>query len=515
MRNTIRFYMWMILFLITIYIPAFSQGGYGGHLYPDSLTLVTVSGIAIVDSSMMYPMYFLDENNDDQADYQLNFGPYWYEPDSSNATRPNDGDAITITGGQYDTTMFSIPGIVVYEINGEFWRDPYDPFWNGMGYHTHTGGHHQGSCNGFAFGWMHDTLQPVSVSGTALVDTTFAMELYFLDENGDNVPDYSLNFGPPWYQPVSGATRPNDGEQISIVGGRLDHPTLPMIIVYEINGLVWRDSTQIGPHFGGGWIHRNMSQSSQFHTPFDPQDWMQVNPGWYQMGGGHHGGMMPDSLFCQILELYPENIPFVSGIQIFAGYEIGMFAGNGTNTMWQGGTCGGHMNFGSNSNFQMHYNDIQLQGYNIDETTIQAKYWDDQASSWITLSNTVIDPSNNTVTFSTEEIGNFIILTGQQLTRLESEIQSALAIDGFFLEQNFPNPFNPKTTINFYLKNTAKVSLTVYNSLGQWVENLVDEQLNAGSHSITFGGNNLPSGIYFYELKVDEKSKVLKMNLMK
>ncbi len=503
-----------ILFFI-LYRPGYTQGGdYGGHFNPDSLTLVTVSGTAIVDSSMMNTMYFLDEDGDSQADYLLNFGPYWYQPDSSAASRPGNGDNITITGGQYDSTMFGYPGIVVYEINGDFWRDPYNPFWTTMGGHMHGGGHHQGNCTGFAFGWMHDSLQTVSVNGTALVDSTFIMARYYLDEDNDGSSEYLLNFGPPWYEPASGATRPDDGEQISIRGGLIPDSTLSMIVVYEINGLVWRDSSQVGSQFGGTWMNQNMSDSVRIHAPFDPDDWMQVNPGWHQMGGGHHGGMMPDSLFGRMLQLFPHNIPNGTGQNIFAGYEIGMFDSSGQNMMWQGGQCGGHMNFGSAANFQLHYNDIQLQGFNIDESTVEARYWDDQSAAWVTVSNAVLDPVNNRVVFSETEVSNFMILTGEKITGIE-ENKGGSPVQGFTLKQNYPNPFNPSTMIQFTLKSNAEVVLNVYNVLGQQIANVLNETMEAGTHQVEFRGEKLPSGIYFYELKANGESIVKRMNLVR
>ena len=497
-----------VILVLAFTVPGFTQGGYiGGHYNPDSLTVVTVSGTAIVDTSMMYPIYYLDEDGDQQADFHLNFGPYWYEPDSSNATRPNDGDVITVTGGMPDTTGMVLPVIVVYEINSEFWRDPYDPLWNDMGHHQHGGGHHQGNCNGWGFGWMHDSLQVDTLIGIALVDTTFFFEHYYLDETGNGEPDYFLNFGPYWYEPPSGATRPNDGDQITIVGGVLDRPTLPMVIVFEINGLVWRDSTQFGPNFGGGWIYKNMTISKQFHAPFDPNDWININPGW------HMGMMMPDTLFCQLLELFPQNIPNSGNENIFAGYEMGMFAHDSSNMMWQGGNCGGHMMCGSNVQFQLHYNDIQIQVFNIDENTVKAKYWDNQSSGWIDASG-VVDPVNNAVTFSTSEISNFIVLTGTQMTTGISESEQ-LITDGFSLKQNYPNPFNPLTTIEFKLRKQAHVVLSVYNGLGQKLMTLLDEPMSAGIHQLPFDGKNLPSGIYFYQLKVDDQSQVKKMELVK
>jgi hypothetical protein len=134
----------------------------------------------------------------------------------------------------------------------------------------------------------------------------------------NGTPEYFLNFGPPWYEPQSGATRPQNGDQIDIVGGLINNGNYPMIIVYEINGLFWRDSSFFGGHMGGGWMHRNMTQPMQFNTPFDDMDWIEMQPGWH-MGGGHHGGMH-DSLFCQILEIMPGSINTLGNENAFAGY---------------------------------------------------------------------------------------------------------------------------------------------------------------------------------------------------
>ncbi len=64
----------------------------------------------------------------------------------------------------------------------------------------------------------------------------------------------------------------------------------------------------------------------------------------------------------------------------------------------------------------------------------------------------------------------------------------------FELYQNFPNPFNPSTQIKFSLPEASKVTLNVYNIIGQLVACLVNESFAAGFHNVTFKGNNLPSG---------------------
>lgn len=70
----------------------------------------------------------------------------------------------------------------------------------------------------------------------------------------------------------------------------------------------------------------------------------------------------------------------------------------------------------------------------------------------------------------------------------------------FELHQNYPNPFNPSTTINFQLPKSGFVTLRVYNILGKEVATLVNKNLIAGNHSMTFDGQNLSSGAYIYRL---------------
>ena len=77
--------------------------------------------------------------------------------------------------------------------------------------------------------------------------------------------------------------------------------------------------------------------------------------------------------------------------------------------------------------------------------------------------------------------------------------------DHFVLNQNYPNPFNPFTTIDFQIPITGKVKLNIYNSIGEKINVLQDRILQAGTYSLHWdgrdiNGNEIPSGIYFYEL---------------
>lgn len=90
--------------------------------------------------------------------------------------------------------------------------------------------------------------------------------------------------------------------------------------------------------------------------------------------------------------------------------------------------------------------------------------------------------------------------------------------DEFHLSQNYPNPFNPTTTIRFTLTKTEHINLKVFNTLGEQVAVLMDEELNAGNHETVFNSSNykgLSSGVYYYRLSTEKYSRAHKMLLMK
>lgn len=90
----------------------------------------------------------------------------------------------------------------------------------------------------------------------------------------------------------------------------------------------------------------------------------------------------------------------------------------------------------------------------------------------------------------------------------------------FGLLQNFPNPFNPSTMVMFSLPENAIVKLNVYDNLGRLVNNLINERMPVGNHSTVWNGkdsngNEVPSGIYFCQLKTGSFQHTIKMNLIK
>jgi hypothetical protein len=96
------------------------------------------------------------------------------------------------------------------------------------------------------------------------------------------------------------------------------------------------------------------------------------------------------------------------------------------------------------------------------------------------------------------------------INQISTEIPSA-----FSLSQNFPNPFNPNTTIKFNVSKAGFVKVVVYNSLGREVEQLVSSNLTAGKYEVNWNAANQTSGVYFYKMISENFSEVKKMMLVK
>jgi hypothetical protein len=93
--------------------------------------------------------------------------------------------------------------------------------------------------------------------------------------------------------------------------------------------------------------------------------------------------------------------------------------------------------------------------------------------------------------------------------------EDAMIANDFALISNYPNPFNPETTINFTLNNNETINLSIFNSHGQKVAEVASGEYNAGSHAVNFDGKDISSGVYYTKLSSANSVVTGKMVLVK
>jgi hypothetical protein len=127
---------------------------------------------------------------------------------------------------------------------------------------------------------------------------------------------------------------------------------------------------------------------------------------------------------------------------------------------------------------------------------------------WVTLTTGI--QNSNSVSLESDYTWTFS-------TRIPFSIKSKgfLKSQGYSLYQNFPNPFNPSTTIEFSISKTEFVTLKIYNLLGQEVALLVSDKLNVGRYRYEWDAGSLANGIYLYRIQSGDFIEVKKMVLMK
>jgi len=119
--------------------------------------------------------------------------------------------------------------------------------------------------------------------------------------------------------------------------------------------------------------------------------------------------------------------------------------------------------------------------------------------------------------------GEFRIYTSKEVESARSEVFFPVGEESFGtipeefnLLPNYPNPFNPSTTIGYEVPEQAPVEITVYDMLGRKISTLVNNASHrAGTFDISFNGSGLGSGVYLVRLNTDSTSKVQKMTLLK
>ncbi len=147
---------------------------------------------------------------------------------------------------------------------------------------------------------------------------------------------------------------------------------------------------------------------------------------------------------------------------------------------------------------QYNYLEINIQQTNNAPDTVGEWYWFSQIKS-----------------YRFEEGGDTTITILEDFIEDPTTVREDFVPHQVELHQNYPNPFNPSTTISFTLPVSQLISLSIYNVLGEEIEELTKKMYPPGTHSISFSGNDIPSGIYIYMLKTEKTTLTRKMMLLK
>ncbi|MBI5471817.1 MAG: T9SS type A sorting domain-containing protein [Ignavibacteriae bacterium] len=110
-------------------------------------------------------------------------------------------------------------------------------------------------------------------------------------------------------------------------------------------------------------------------------------------------------------------------------------------------------------------------------------------------------------------IDGFVVYLDDVMVKgpLTSVSQTSTLPHAMSLSQNYPNPFNPNTTIEWSVPSESRVTLTIYNMIGQEVNTLVNHTMDAGTYRTTWDASDFPTGMYFYRLQIGDKSETRKM----
>lgn len=206
-----------------------------------------------------------------------------------------------------------------------------------------------------------------------------------------------------------------------------------------------------------------------------------------------------------------------------------------SNTIWSiknikgsiyAGACDGLYNSTNNGNtwtklFSGYINEIYTAKDNIIIASRSGIYFSkDEGVNWLNPSkglenlNVISVAANNSFAFALTADGN---VSRRPLAEIYVDVNvNKNNIPGNYdLLQNFPNPFNPSTTIKYSIPKSSFVSLKILDILGKEIQTIVNEEKQPGNYEVKFDGSNLASGIYLYQLKVADFVETKKMILLR
>ena len=263
------------------------------------------------------------------------------------------------------------------------------------------------------------------------------------------------------------------------------------------------------------WLHRNMTDTTIVVCWNDSMTTLSCPPGGMGM-------MMPESMYCRINFMpmdslhHPHDSTMIGWCRIMMGTDSIHF-----NLMNCDSIMGNHqMQFMRNLGYALHWDSLRCDSRYRHWHPTGVRGWD--GTNWMEV-NGVMFNGNMAIFGTTQLYSAYSFIGASSPTAVEESGNSPAT---YSLEQNYPNPFNPSTTMSFYVPVSSRISLRIYNLLGQEVASLVEGESPAGRYNIVWNGKDdashpVASGIYLYKVLAtpvtggQEVMQVRKMILMK
>lgn len=255
------------------------------------------------------------------------------------------------------------------------------------------------------------------------------------------------------------------------------------------------------------WVYRNSTDTTVIRCWNDSSTTLMFAPG--SMSGMMN---MPDSIYCRI-DVMPMDSLSVSHDSTFIGWyrmRIGSDSINFNMMNFSGMGGSNMMQFGKGIVCHLHWDSVAADSMYRHYHPTGIMVWN--GNNWISLSN--VSLSGNTISFTTSDAYSAVAFVGAP-EKTTAVVDQGGTPSTFSLNQNFPNPFNPSTVISYQLRAVSRVTLKVYDILGNEVATLVNATQSAGIHSVEFSGSGLASGVYFYRLSTPDYVRTMRMILLK
>lgn len=250
-------------------------------------------------------------------------------------------------------------------------------------------------------------------------------------------------------------------------------------------------------------------------SPQATPDTIEVQEGGsYTLGGFPHplqllnGGVLsfPTGSLTEDIELLIEIEGFATVTDDSVDFPNGVVTGADFTVQIDGEPADSAYTFAEPITLALPFKRGVIKNMGLSPTDLGMFFYDQNESSFIEegITDVVVDSTENRIFANVAHFTPVVLASETEATPITEDEGAETLPSGFALHANYPNPFNPTTTIRYELPRPAQVSLRVFDALGREVAQLEEGLRRAGTHTVRFEAEGLPSGLYFYRLRAGD-----------